>query len=110
MSIDYNHYVVVGVDIQNKRKEVQWDDKYLPFIEGHYDVEYRIVDDRENQKFMFFGIVLAEGDKYEGIPLTEISDEKIKEARTKVLAAYKDTFEEEIDESKVKLVACTVIW
>lgn len=110
MGVDYSHRVVVGVDISSKRKEVEREEKFLPYIEGHYGIEFDIVDDRESENFMYFGKVLARGDKYEGIPKTKIEIDKLDQLRKEVAQGYKELFNEECDESRVQLYACTIIW
>lgn len=111
MGVDYNHRVLVGIDVSAKRKLINEDEEtFLPYIEGHYNIEFDLVDDYESQDFLYFGKVLADGDKYVGIEKKEIDIDSLSKIREEVAVAYKELFKEECDASKIKLIACTIVW
>jgi hypothetical protein len=70
MGVDRTDYVVYGwqlpaviYDAENKEVDV-WDEKFLPYVEGHKGVDYCLV---RGEKYIVFGFCVASGgDKYEG--------------------------------------------
>jgi len=70
MSVNRTDYIVYGWKfpnpmLNNMGQEVDlWDDKYLPYIEGHQGIDYIIV---RNDNYVVFGFCIASGgDKYNG--------------------------------------------
>lgn len=110
MGVEFNHYVVLGVDVSKKRKEIDNDEKYLPYTEGHYDVEFDIIDGCEEYKFLWFGKVLADGDKYVGIEPKAIDLEALEPLRKQIMESYKEVFGEACELKDVKLFAGTSIY
>jgi hypothetical protein len=108
MGLDYNHYVLLGVDVENKRTYIRDnEDVFLPYIEGRYGIEMELIDDR---KFIYFGKVVARGNRYEGITKTEMDPSELDHERQKVADEYVRLFGESCSIDRVKIVACTVIW
>ena len=110
MGLDYKHYVVLGVDVSNKREEIEDDDKYLPYIEGNRDIDFEIVDGREGYKFLWFGKVLANGNRYEDIEPKAINLETLEPLRKQIMESYEKVFEETCELKDVKLFAGTSIY
>lgn len=110
MGVDYKHYVVLGVDVSKKRKEIESDEKYLPYIDGDIEVDFRIVDGREGYKFLWFGKILADGDKYEFIKPQTIDLETLEPLRKQIMESYQKVFEETCELKDVKLFAGTSIY
>jgi hypothetical protein len=84
MSVDRTDYIVYGwklpYKLENRNGETLdlWDDKFLPYIEGHKDVECRIISDGMCGDYTVFGVVLnSGGDQYEGWKFEELNIDEI---------------------------------
>jgi len=59
MGLDRTDYIIYGWMLPPKMVGFDyWDDKYLPYIEGHPGVDYTIVLE-ENNKFLAFGKLIG---------------------------------------------------
>ena len=107
MSVDKTHYVLLGLKINSI--DDYWNEKYLPYIEGHPDVEYRLIVDQMSGEYAFFGKVLAFGGKYEGIPVTEINIYDIIDIReqSKILDKAEELFIKKFSTEDINLYAFT---
>jgi len=100
MGISRTDYIIIGYkfpqDIKHKETgEVfdTWDDKYLPYIEGHPEAGYQMIVDGMTDKYLMFGEVLASSDESDGfsvqalkINLDEIQD--LKERAQEIFGDY----------------------
>lgn len=73
MSVDRSDYIIYGWKLpfnmtsSNNEKIDFWDDKFLPYIEGHQGIEYSLIRDGMSGEYMVFGQRLSSGgDDYEG--------------------------------------------
>lgn len=111
MGLYFNHYMVVGVDILSKKKEVMREEEYLPYIEGHKDIEFDILNGAEGEDFLFFGKILANGDHWEGFESRKstVDISSLKVLQEKIAKKYTEVFKEPCELSDVKLIACTSV-
>lgn len=68
--------------IENKYGKIDmWNDKFLPYIEGHKGVEFSIIRDGMSNKYTVFGIIInsdSEGWDFTNIDLNKIDIDKVK--------------------------------
>ena len=66
MGLDRTDYIIYGWMLPTTIEGFDyWDEKYLPYIEGHPGVEYTIVLEEEN-KFLAFGKLIKISEKWDG--------------------------------------------
>jgi len=58
MSISTNHYIVFGWKLPYDFVENIWDDKFLPYIEGHEGIEFSMIADGMCGDYIVFGTVI----------------------------------------------------
>lgn len=64
MSINRYTYLMIGIRLKRDDLPFDWqDDKYLPYIEGHKDVDLRI-EYGEGSDYFYIGKVLAISEPY----------------------------------------------
>ena len=87
MGLDRTDYIIYGWKLPVKMDGFDyWDDKYLPYIEGHPGEDYTIVLEEEN-KFLAFGKLI-------GIAETWDTNINIKDLNPKeVQKKYQEVFE-----------------
>jgi hypothetical protein len=77
MGVERTDYIVFGFKMNPellKRKRINiWDDKYLPFIEGHKGVPDVFVYDGMNEEYAVFGKLINRAEEHEGVNFTTIS-------------------------------------
>ncbi len=70
MGVDRTDYIIFGFKFSPKDLKQHgidlWDDKYLPYIEGHQGVEYIIVNDGMSGEYVVFGKLINQADENEG--------------------------------------------
>lgn len=49
-----------------------WDEKHLPYIEGHKDVKYTLIRDCMSTNYLIFGKIIKSADEHEGWNFIEI--------------------------------------
>ena len=112
MGVDKTHYVILGIDIQDLDMDF-WgkEDKYLPYIEGHRDVKYSIINGSMDDNYCFFGKVLAKGDKQEGISLTTINEEEISYSeKEEILYKTNKLFDSDFNNPNEVKIYCFTKW
>jgi hypothetical protein len=100
MGVDRTDHIVYGwklpCDLKNEQGEIDlWDDKYLPYTEGHPGIEYTIITDGMCGEYTVFGLDMGScwGTRYEGWNFEPIDITKIDLAATK--AKFAELFEME---------------
>jgi len=94
MSLDRTDHIIYGWKLP---KEIYgfdyWDEKNLPYVEGHVGEKYRIIRG-EGHNYTIFGIVIAESYEWNfvNIDLSEIDNNEI-------LVKFKEIFGYGIEES-----------
>jgi hypothetical protein len=77
MGVDRTDYIIVGYKMnpeELKEKGINtWDDKYLPFIEGHPGVPYALINDGMSGEYAVFGKVIQRAEEWEGFKFQEIT-------------------------------------
>jgi hypothetical protein len=63
MSVSITHYIVYGWKLPYDFID-KFDDKYLPYIEGHKDTEFGMICDGMNGDYIVFGKIIELPDKY----------------------------------------------
>ena len=99
------NYLIVGIDISKYTDVIRNDDKFVPYLENHMGYDMRIVDDTENESYIYFGKVLGESKvktEAEIVDLHTISQ--------KVTLEYKKVFNEDISLNDVKIISCSYLW
>jgi hypothetical protein len=114
MSLDRKDYLMLAVNINDKHIDFydEENEKFLPYIEGHRNVNLRIVEDVMSGEFCFFGKVLKVGEDYDGFDTSpiEISDAIIKSQKSQIADKYFELFNEQINENDIKLYCFTKYW
>lgn len=109
MSTSRTDYVILGYELpKNFINNDNWD-QYEPYIEGHAGVELRIVEDPMAGEFSYVGLVLAQGDKYEGFENTKLELDLGFQQYAENLVKINQDFEILWDHEKLpQLFVCTV--
>ena len=85
MGYDTDFVVLLGFDIKDVEFD-KWDDKYLPYIEGHEGTEFTIIESEMTNNYCFFGKVLAyhneRGSEIKKLPLRTSEDTQEKICKT----------------------------
>lgn len=89
MGMNYDHYVIYGYPVKKDEFDM-WGDSFLPYIEGHSDVECRLLYGEEESEYAFFGKVYAMADKWNPFDTKEI--EGYPQDVLDVQAEYEDAF------------------
>jgi hypothetical protein len=76
MGVERKDYIVLGANIKDyvNINDMWEDDKYLPYLEGHYNVEYRIIPSCYDDSYVIAGKVLGEYRDHQGISITNLHD------------------------------------
>jgi hypothetical protein len=96
MGVDKFEYVIYGWKLPYKMNDQEgnaidfWDDKFLPYIEGHQGVDHTLISDGMSGKYRAFGLLLADGDEHEGMDFIEIDFEELNADDVK--AVFRDVF------------------
>jgi len=111
MGVDRKDYVMFAVDINDKKIDFYDDgnEKYLPYIEGHSDVEFSIVDDCMSRRYCFFGKIIKSAEDYDGFdrePI-DIDDYTINKIKNQIGEEYYQLFDECLDINIIKLYCFT---
>lgn len=111
MGVDKKDYVMFAVDITDKKIDFYDDEneKFLPYIEGHKDCEFAIVDDCMSGRYCFFGKVLKTAEDYDGFdrePI-DISFENVSDIKESICVEYMKLFNELIKMNDIKLYCFT---
>ena len=86
MGLYRTHYIVYGWKLPLLMRDKDgneidfWNDKFLPYIEGHQGVDYTIVRDFD-KKHMVFGKLMgrnSDGWNYENLNLNNLDSEEVK--------------------------------
>lgn len=81
MSVDRTDYIIIGYKmpygVKLKSGEMLnnliWDDeKYLPFVEGWINEDFRIVSDGMSGNYIAFGLEISSSDEYRGFDFIEL--------------------------------------
>lgn len=77
MGVERTDYIIFGFKFdpaELKRNNIDiWDDKYLPFTEGHKGVTDTIVYDGMNGEYIVFGKLINKAEEYDGVGFHSIS-------------------------------------
>lgn len=104
--------LLVGIDVSKYKERIRsndnfppYDHKFVPYVEGHIGYDMQIIDDSENEHFLYFGKVLAYGSvKAEAeIANFEMISEEVK-------CEYEKLFDEEISLKDIKMISCSLVW
>jgi hypothetical protein len=109
MGVDRTDYIIYGWKLPFEIKDNNgikidiYDDKYLPFIEGHPGVKYTIISDGMCGKYNMFGIMLEKADGDDGWASIELSFDDLSKYRDEAISKFKELFydDENIGEPKV---------
>jgi hypothetical protein len=95
MGIYRRDYILFGWKLPNKITNENgeyisfWDDKYLPYVEGHPGIEYSIINDQMCGEYTAFGKQIMSGGDYDGwdfepITLGELNADDVKSKYTEL--------------------------
>lgn len=99
MGLYRTDYIVYGWKLP---KEIYgfdyWDEKHLPYVEGHVGEKYRIIRG-ENHNYTIFGYVINVSDEWDfnKIDLSEIDNNEI-------LLKFKEIFKYDIEETPILFI------
>ena len=95
MSLDRTDYIIYGWKLPVDMDGFDyWDDKFLPYTEGHPGVDYTIVLE-ENNKFLAFGKLIGIADEWDFklIDFKNLNPEEVQEKYGEVFGVEKATAE-----------------
>ncbi len=89
MGVDRNDYLIYGWKLPYKLKNTNgekidlWNDKYLPYIEGHKGIKHSLIIDGMSGQYVVFGQKISSADQYEGwnfinLDLSNLDSESVK--------------------------------
>ncbi|MFW6015867.1 MAG: hypothetical protein ACOCRK_05475 [bacterium] len=114
MGLDRNDYVMLAIDLSDLNINV-FEEKYLPYVEGHPDVDYSLIYDYMNKDYLYFGKVLAQSD-YNGFDkeIIEIDLDLLQYSegeREEILYEVNEIFNTNFNNTDlIKLIAFTHFW
>jgi len=95
MSLNRTDYIIYGWKLPVKMDGFNyWDDKYLPYIEGHPGVDYTIILEEEN-KFLAFGKLIGIAETWDGenINFKNLDSDEVKEKYGEIFGVEKASAE-----------------
>ena len=101
MGVNRSEHVMMGLFLKVLPFD-QWDDKYLPYIEGWKDETLSIIEINQvcGDEGYVIGRIVVDGDNYEGIKLTEIKDTP---AQSEVMEEILEKLKISATEEEIKL-------
>lgn len=113
MGVDRTDYIVFGFKMNPalfKSKKIDiWDNKYLPFMEGHPGITDTIVYDGMSGEYLVFGKLINRAEEHEGVNFTTISykdffdDEETKRVTEKFIELFGKEILDELDDDEPQM-------
>lgn len=111
MGVERKDYIMLAVDIKDRDIDFYDDknEKFLPYIEGHKDCEFSIIDDAMCEKYCFFGKVLKTAEDYDGLNIEpiDISFDYVSNLKEDICKEYYKLFETILPYNAIKLYCFT---
>lgn len=114
MGINKTHLLVYGVDLKELGiglEEIYENERVdSKYYNGNFKVkeEYQIINDGSAGEYTIFGYILAKGDEFDGIDLTEINTETLYRENSPITESMINLFSyEELEPEKIKLFCFT---
>lgn len=95
MSATLNFYTMMAIEVTEKIDEIREnEDKYLPYLEGHKGIKMSLIRTYDEDNRMFFGLVLARGDKYSDTFVEKMDLDEMIKIREEVTTEFEKLFGE----------------
>ncbi|MGE5438103.1 MAG: hypothetical protein ACM3O3_12895 [Syntrophothermus sp.] len=109
MSLTRIDYLMLGINISSIEFDY-FDEKYLPYIEGHNGTEYAIIKNGCDSEFCYYGIILKKSD-YSGFDRTPVNvlfnSWMISKLRRNIYNTCNNLFDSQYDKRNVNLYLIT---